>query len=52
VIGAIIPAAGLQRADEIKAFFKDYMQKTDKAGDVIRLSLETLEINLRMREAN
>ncbi len=52
VVGAIIPTAGLQRTDEVKAFFKDYMQKTDKATDVIKLSLEKLEINLRMREAN
>ena len=52
VIGAIIPAAGLLGAEEIKAFFKDYMQKTDKARDVIKLSLERLEINLRMRDAN
>ena len=52
VVGAIIPSAGLQRTEEVKAFFKDYMQKTDKATDVIKLSLEKLEINLRMREAN
>jgi aminopeptidase N len=52
VVGAIIPTAGMQRTDEVKDFFKDYMQKTDKATDVIKLSLEKLEINLRMREAN
>ena len=52
VIGAIIPTAGLQRTDEVKSFFEDYMQKTDKATDVIKLSLEKLEINLRMRNAN
>jgi hypothetical protein len=37
---------------EVKDFFENYMQKTDKARDVIRLSLEKLEINLRMRAAN
>jgi tricorn protease interacting factor F2/3 len=52
VIGAIIPVAGIQRTEEVKAFFKDYMQKTDKAKDVIKLSLEKLEINLRLRAAN
>jgi aminopeptidase N len=52
VIAAIVPVAGLDRPQEVKAFFKDYMQKTDKAADVIRLSLERLEINLRMRAAN
>ncbi|MBW2409854.1 MAG: ERAP1-like C-terminal domain-containing protein, partial [Deltaproteobacteria bacterium] len=52
VVGAIIPTAGLLRTGEVQAFFQDYMQKTDKATDVIKLSLEKLEINLRMREAN
>jgi hypothetical protein len=35
----------------VRAFFKDYMQKTEKAKDVIKLSLERLEINLRMRNS-
>ena len=52
VVAAIVPIAGLQRADEVKAFFQDYMEKTDRAKDVIKLSLERLEINLRMRAAN
>jgi tricorn protease interacting factor F2/3 len=52
VVAAIIPIAGLQRADEVKAFFEDYMKKTSKAADVIKLSLERLEINLRIRVAN
>ena len=52
VIAAIVPMAGMERPQEVKAFFDDYMQKTDKAADVIKLSLERLEINLRMRDAN
>jgi aminopeptidase N len=52
VIAAIVPMAGMERPQEVKAFFEDYMKKTDKAADVIRLSLERLEINLRMRTAN
>ena len=52
VIAAIIPMAGLDREQEVKGFFEDYMQNTDKATDVIRLSLERLEINLRMRAAS
>ena len=51
VIAAIIPMAGLDREAEVKGFFEEYMQKTDKATDVIKLSLERLEINLRMRKA-
>jgi tricorn protease interacting factor F2/3 len=49
VVAAIVPTAGLTRPDEVKAFFDDYRSKTDKARDVINLSLERLEINLRMR---
>ena len=52
VVAAIIPVAGIERADEVKAFFDDYMQQKEKARDVIKLSLERLEINLRMRAAN
>jgi hypothetical protein len=33
----------------VRAFFADYGQRTEKAHDVIRLSLERLEINLRLR---
>ncbi len=51
VLAAIIPAAGIQRTREVKAFFNDYMKKTDMARDVIKLSLERLEINIRMRKA-
>jgi tricorn protease interacting factor F2/3 len=52
VVAAIIPAAGMKRAGEVKNFFATYMKQKEKARDVIRLSLEKLEINLRMRESN
>ena len=52
VVAAIIPAAGMGNPKALNQFFEDYMQKTDTAKDVIKLSLERLEINLRMREAN
>jgi hypothetical protein len=42
----------MDRPQAVKNFFADYMQKTDKAADVIKLSLERLEINLRFRAAN
>jgi aminopeptidase N len=51
VIAAIVPTAGIQRADEVNAFFTDYLKKKNKAKDVIKLSLERLAINLRMRNA-
>jgi aminopeptidase N len=52
VIAAIVPAAGIGRADEVQAFFADYLKKKNKARDVIKLSLERLAINLRMRNSN
>jgi tricorn protease interacting factor F2/3 len=52
VIASIVPVAGMEKSDEVKAFFEDYMQKTETAKDVIKLSLERMEINLRMRSMN
>jgi len=52
VIAAIVPVAGLEQPDEIKAFFSDYIKRKGKAVDVIKLSLERLEINIRIRERN
>ncbi len=52
VVAAIVPTAGMDNPGEVKKFFEDYMQRTEKAKDVIKLSLEKLEINLRMRAAN
>jgi tricorn protease interacting factor F2/3 len=52
VVASIVPVAGMDRPQAVKNFFADYMQKTDKAADVIKLSLERLEINLRFRAAN
>ena len=52
VVASIVPVAGMDDPQAVKDFFADYMQKTDKATDVIKLSIERLEINLRMRAAN
>jgi tricorn protease interacting factor F2/3 len=50
VIAAVVPAAGIDRPDDVRAFFAEYLQKTEKARDVIRLSLERMEIHCRMRQ--
>ena len=52
VLAAIVPVAGMDHPEALKEFFEDYMQKTEMAKDVIKLSLERLEINLRMRASN
>jgi hypothetical protein len=52
IIAAIVPMGGLGREDEVEAFFSEYMSKKKKARDVIRLSLERLKINRRIRESH
>ena len=49
VIASIVPMGGLGREREVNAFFEEYMSMKDKARDVIKLSLEKLEANSRMR---
>lgn len=49
VIAAVVPVGGLTRAEEVKSFFADYLKKNDRLKDVVALSLEKLEVNLRMR---
>jgi aminopeptidase N len=51
VVAAIIPTAGMERPEEVKRFFEQYRSRKDVAKDVIKLSLERLEINLRMRNS-
>ncbi|HWR92906.1 MAG TPA: hypothetical protein VN300_10780, partial [Desulfobacterales bacterium] len=50
VIAAIVPAAGLERPDEVRGLFDEYLQRSGTPRDVIRLSLERMEINWRMRQ--
>ncbi|UCF57290.1 MAG: M1 family metallopeptidase [Deltaproteobacteria bacterium] len=51
VIAAIVPLCGLGREEETKTFFQDYMTIKEKAEDVIKLSLERLEINSKLRSS-
>jgi len=49
VITGIIPVCGLGKEKEVKVFFRNYMAQKELAKDAIKLSLERLEINSRMR---
>jgi len=49
VIAGIVPYGGMRKEEQVKAFFADYLERKEKARDVIKLSLERLEINSRMR---
>ncbi|MFH0843868.1 MAG: M1 family metallopeptidase, partial [Pseudomonadota bacterium] len=52
VIAAIIPFCGMGREEEVKSFCDEHMKRKEKSRDVIKLSLERLEINSRMRAAH
>jgi tricorn protease interacting factor F2/3 len=49
VIAALVPICGLGREEEVRSFFQEYMKKQEKLKDVVKLSLERLEIHSRMR---
>jgi aminopeptidase N len=49
VIAAVAPVCGLERPDAVAAFFADYVRRNGKVSDVVKLSLERLEIHQRMR---
>ncbi|MBW1799950.1 MAG: M1 family metallopeptidase [Deltaproteobacteria bacterium] len=52
VIAAIVPIGGIGKEASVTAFFKDYMDQRKKSEDVIKLSLEKLQINSGMRAAS
>jgi tricorn protease interacting factor F2/3 len=49
IIAAIVPLGGMGKEEQVKNFLEDYARKNEKFKDVIRLSLERLEIHSRMR---
>ena len=52
IIGAVIPIAGMTDPDSVRSFFHEYLKKKRLAADVIRLSLEKLDINLNRNRGN
>jgi len=50
-IASLIPMGGLENVSEVKQFFKDYIKEKDLAKDTIKMILELLEINSKMRES-
>jgi hypothetical protein len=49
VIAAIVPVAGLVDPPGVQTFMERYMETSPQTRDVIKLSLEKLEINRRFR---
>jgi tricorn protease interacting factor F2/3 len=50
VIAGVIPVCGLGKEEEVNSFFKKYMAQKGIAKDAIRMSLERLQVNSRIRE--
>ncbi len=51
VLAAVITGCGVHEPHRVKPFFEAHLAATDDAGDVIRLSLERLDILLRLQRA-
>jgi tricorn protease interacting factor F2/3 len=51
VIAAIVPVCGIKKEKDVKQFFNQYMQINPHTKEVVKLSLERLEINVRMKNA-
>ncbi len=51
VIAGIVPVCGINKEKDVKQFFNQYMQKNPHTKEVVKLSLERLEINVRMKTA-
>ena len=51
LIAGIVPLPGMQAPGTVQEFFTSYMEKHPQTADVVKLSLEKLEINLAMRQA-
>jgi tricorn protease interacting factor F2/3 len=51
VISGVVPVGGIERADQVTEFLAVYMEKNPKFKDAIKLSLERLELNRRLRKA-
>jgi tricorn protease interacting factor F2/3 len=50
IIAGIVPVSGIEKSDQVSAFFQDYTREHPHTGDVVKLSLEKLAINIGMRE--
>jgi len=50
VIAAVVPVCGLEVPDTVEAFFREYLKKKGAPAEVIRMSLERLDVNRRLRE--
>ncbi|MHA2407002.1 MAG: M1 family metallopeptidase [Candidatus Ranarchaeia archaeon] len=50
LIGGILEFGAFGKEAEVKSFFKDYMVKNELVKDTIKMGLEQLEVNSRLRQ--
>jgi tricorn protease interacting factor F2/3 len=48
-ITSIIPTGGLGKETDVRAFFDDYLRKNPSIADAVKMALELMDINGRMR---
>ncbi|MGQ9723297.1 MAG: M1 family metallopeptidase [Candidatus Jordarchaeum sp.] len=51
VIISLIPVCGLYRETEVKKFFEEYMKKRETGQDTIKMALELMEVNSKLKNA-
>ena len=51
VISGVVGLSGLDRVEEVKDYFISYMKDKELAKDTIKMTLERLEINARLRRS-
>ncbi|MHA1409032.1 MAG: M1 family metallopeptidase [Candidatus Odinarchaeia archaeon] len=51
VILSVVPIPGIDYADDVKIFFSKYAKKKTAPKDTIKMALEQLEVNLKLRKS-
>jgi aminopeptidase N len=52
VISSLVPVSGVERPGEVKQFFEEYMKGNKGNRDTIKMALEKLDVNCRLRNNN
>ena len=51
VITGIAPVAGIDKADAVRSFLRNYIKKSPVSKDAVTMALEKLDINVRIRNS-
>lgn len=50
ILDAVVSISGIEKEEEVKKFFKSYKIKEETLQDVLKMALEKLEINSKLRK--